>query len=165
MYKEYNLKPGTWFKASNVLLTLEALHAEYGVNTVSEIKMLTFIEGTVYINKVLERMVDPEEDKISKDVEDFEAIEEDNDNPNEVKQKKKRDSALFPYTLTETATEETINDMERMLELRWKEKSLITVLAKIGLEKPNPEYIPFIKSLMEFDEFVGMIGKYMREYV
>jgi len=53
---------------------------------------------------------------------------------------------------------EDSNEIDKMLNKKWNNSVAITVLAKIGLDEPNPEYWPFMKDLLSYPEFMGMIG-------
>jgi cysteine protease ATG4 len=58
-----------------------------------------------------------------------------------------------------------INDareIEKLLKHKWRDSLIIFILAKIGLDKPNPQYIPFIKDLLSYPESVGMIGNIIK---
>jgi hypothetical protein len=50
-------------------------------------------------------------------------------------------------------------DVADLLNRKWKGRLMITLLAKIGLDKPNPEYFDFIKDLLQMPQSIGMIGK------
>ena len=41
---------------------------------------------------------------------------------------------------------------------RWKKSVVICLVGKLGLSACNPDYFPMIKQMMEFPQFVGLIG-------
>lgn len=63
-------------------------------------------------------------------------------------------------SMQECAGKEGIEEMEELLDKEWSSSMMLVVLAKIGLDKPNPEYLPFIKKMLACEESIGMIGKY-----
>mmetsp|Transcript_16385 Transcript_16385/g.14079 ORF Transcript_16385/g.14079 Transcript_16385/m.14079 type:complete len:86 (-) Transcript_16385:487-744(-) len=60
--------------------------------------------------------------------------------------------------MIDCAGDEGMKDMDNMISKKWKSSMMIVVLAKLGLDHPNPEYLPFIKKLLTIEESIGMIG-------
>lgn len=168
LYEDYKLKPGVWLKASNVLLSLDKIQQTYGTNTNSNLHLVVFLEGTVYINELLRKVVSEiplqEEDELKEEFEtEFENVE-DEDGPCSHTDidysllKLKTQVSLYREYSTNTVDTKAFNEMERLKKLKWKGPLMFVVLAKIGLEKPNPEYFPCIKKLLSFPESLGIIG-------
>jgi len=65
---------------------------------------------------------------------------------------------FYNDSFIECASPESIQEMEKLLNRKWTSSLMIVTLAKIGLDKPNPAYLPFIKELLSYPESVGMIG-------
>ena len=40
---------------------------------------------------------------------------------------------------------------------------MVIISAKLGLDKCNPDYLPVVKKVMQFPQFIGMIGGKRRE--
>jgi len=182
LYERFHLKPGIWFKPSSVLLALQKLHQDYGAKTIPEMGLEIFLEGTIYINQILRKITikpKPEDKKEAEDSfeKEFEKIEDDDNDDDANPQEKndtekeyeiklarlKRLSRLNIDGLIESAEEDSLKELDELLNLKWKGPMIIVVLAKIGLDKPNPEYFPFIKELLEYPQSLGMIGKLRRK--
>jgi len=65
---------------------------------------------------------------------------------------------LLTESMIDCAGDEGMKDMDNMISKKWKSSMMIVVLAKLGLDHPNPEYLPFIKKLLTIEESIGMIG-------
>jgi Peptidase family C54. len=168
LYDDYKLKPGIWLKPSNVLLTIDKIQHLYGSHTTSNLQIEVFLEGTIYINQVLRKAVSeeliPEEVEVKDEFEkEFENIDDeegatsltvlDSSTP-----KVKPQQSFYRECSIYSTNPEALKEMEELRKYKWKGPLMLFVLAKIGLEKPNPEYFPFIKKLLAFPESIGMIG-------
>ena len=61
LYNEFKMKPGQWFKASNVFLVIQQIHSEYknivferlhAIPNHTDLDLEIFLEGTMYIDKI-----------------------------------------------------------------------------------------------------------------
>lgn len=166
LYQKFNLKPGNWFKASSVLFSFQNIHEIYANYTIPNIKMEVFPEGTVYISQALKKVTTPNVNTNASllDFEKgFEVVEEDEDDLDFASSLKISENGdVDNSTLKQKSNDKTINnnDIENLMKLKWHSSLLIFVMAKTGLDKPNPEYIPFIKELLAYPESIGMIGNH-----
>ena len=53
LYSRDRIKPGSWFKASEIMLTLQRIHQMHCKSTVNSLAMVVFLEGTVYLDQIL----------------------------------------------------------------------------------------------------------------
>ncbi len=173
IYEHSHIKPGNWLKPSTVLYALQAIHQKYSERTVNELEMEIYIEGTIYLNQAVKKVaiVDEKDQLKTEELEkEFEVV----DNLDEFEDCKENCDANDPYpslsyeesynhdnyreATIEELFDEDAEEVKKILNMKWKKSLLIVVLAKIGLEKPNPEYLPFIKELLSFPESIGMLG-------
>ena len=172
LYQKLSLKPGTWFKPSSVLLAIQAMHDNYKQHTSANLEIEIFHEGTIYISQILKKVINVNTNKSSAnfDLEKaFEVIEEEDDlsldfddenvkgSDDTIKTDSRNVSAVGNGD-AETAEENS--DLEKLLSMKWHSSLVLFIMTKIGLDKPNPEYIPFIKELLAYPESIGMIGKF-----
>lgn len=174
IYSKFKTMPGVWLKPSMVLFALQRMHREFSKYTLPDLDVEIFLEGTVYLAQTIKKMTsvklgDEENSYYESGAEsDFEVIEEDDNHKFPSKQSKKRNSKLcseiklrksssegHPF---ETALIDDPKDFEKLFNMKWKKSLVIYLLAKIGLDKPNPEYMPFLQELLSYPESIGMIG-------
>jgi cysteine protease ATG4 len=173
MDEKFNLKPGNWLKPSAVLLTLEHIQEKYSSFTEPDLHIEIFLEGTIYINQALAKVTReklPEDDCKTSLENEFEIVEEDENSlerkiPEELigasiraQQMMESSDPFYNDSFIECASPESVKEMEKLLSKKWNSSLMIVFLAKIGLDKPNPVYLPFIKELLSYPESVGMIG-------
>lgn len=166
IYKKHETKPGNWLKPSTVVFALQHFHQQYSKYTAQNMQIEIYIEGTIYLNQAVEKVADRsaldqvQEEDFEKEFEIVEDSKEFNDSlPSPLSHQEK----IFFHEHHEEVTlealfEEDAKDVEKYLKIKWKQPLLIVVFAKIGLSKPNPEYLPFIKEILTFPESVGMLG-------
>ncbi len=178
IYKNFNIQPGVWLKPSIVLFALQEIHKNHHNATLADLDMEIYLEGTIYLSQVIKKVTSLnsiEEEKSreyiqSDDGEDseFEVIEDDELQILSGKKLvrcsiKTKDTKLRKSSSENHPFESTIikdsKDFDKLLGLKWRKSLILYVLAKIGMEKPNCEYIPFIKEILSYPESVGMIGK------
>lgn len=174
IYSKFKTLPGVWLKPSMVLFALQRMHKEFSKYTLPDLDVEIFLEGTVYFAQTIKKMTsvrmnDEENSYYESGAEsDFEVIEEDDNNKFSGQKPKKRASKLsseiklrksssegHPF---ETALIDDPKDFEKLFNMKWKKSLVIYLLAKIGLDKPNPEYMPFLQELLSYPESIGMIG-------
>ena len=173
LFKNFQTLPGVWLKPSLLLFALQKIHKDLGQHTLPDLDMEIYLEGTIYLSQALKKMaslksVDDESTDNVLDCE-FEIIEDDFQNkPVSNKKTVKRNTRHKEISLRKSSSEghsfdsaflDDPKDLDKLLRHKWKKSLVLFVLAKIGLERPNPEYIPFIKELLSYPESVGMIGK------
>lgn len=57
LYEHWNTKPGQWFKASQILLALEAVHQKNQNKSFAEdLECSIFLEGTIYLDQILNKV-------------------------------------------------------------------------------------------------------------
>ena len=61
LYEEFKLKPGQWFKVSNVFLVIQQIHSKYkniiferlhAIQNHTDLDMKIFLEGIIYLDKI-----------------------------------------------------------------------------------------------------------------
>ena len=167
IYEKSQIKPGNWLKPSTVLYALQHLHQTYSKFTTQNFQMELYIEGTIYLNQAVNKVGNfsneeplPEEsfEKEFEIVDDCEEFEDPIPSPLSHQEKIFFTEPHQERTI-ESLFEEDAEEVQKLLKIKWKQSLLIIVLAKIGLERPNPEYLPFIKELLSFPESIGMLGR------
>ena len=67
LYDEFKLKPGQWFKASNVFLVIQQIHSKYkniiferlhAIPNHTDLDLEIFLEGTIYLDKISAYSID-----------------------------------------------------------------------------------------------------------
>lgn len=165
LYQRYNLKPGTWFKPSAVLGAIQAMHDKYKQHTIPNLEIEIFQEGTVYISQILKKVVSTSINNSSSNLDlekAFEVIEEEEDLSFDFEDahiKEHINKSLTQSQNCEASITEEGFDIEKLLSMKWHSSLVLFVMTKIGLDKPNPEYLPFIKELLTYPESIGLIGK------
>jgi len=172
---KYDIQPGIWLKPSVVLFGLKKIHEEYRAMTTPEMSLEIFIDGTIYVSQVLKAALKKSKKSRRKQSEgyhhDFEVIEDfktpekspttEFDMLSNLVMKhpniQKSSESVGEFTFDSLLFEDS-NEMDKLLNQKWNNSVTITVLAKIGLEEPNPEYWPFLQDLLSYPEFIGMIG-------
>jgi len=160
--KHFKLEPGLWLKSSNVLFALQGIQKEYGYLTVKNLETEIYIESTIYVTNALKKMVD--EDIVIVDTD-----EEDEENGTRSRKMSENQQSMLRFSDINLGDSgyrknidavylETPKEVENLLKYKWDGSLVIFILAKTGLEKPNPEYNPFIKELLSYPESVGMIA-------
>jgi len=175
IYSKFKTLPGIWLKPSMVLFALQKMHKEFSKYTLPDLDVEIFLEGTIYLTQTIKKMTsvrmnDDENSYYDSGPDsDFEVIEED-DHGNKMpsqKHKKRNSKILSDVKLRKSSSEghpfesslvEDHKDFEKLFKMKWKKSLVIYLLAKIGLDKPNPEYMPFMKELLSYPESIGMIG-------
>jgi len=163
--KHFNLGAGQWLKSSNVLFALQGIQKEYGKITAEKLETEIYIESTIYVTNALKKMVD--EDIIVVDTDDDE--EEDENKKVKLTQITSESQSMLRVSdvnfdhhnesgnITSVYLE-TPKEIENLLKHKWDGSLAIFILAKTGLDKPNPEYDPFVKELLSYHESIGMIA-------
>lgn len=177
----FKLKPGIWLKPSSVLFALQEIHQDFGHAVAPGLQMEIYIESTLYVTQALKKVtcLDTSSDNsFDKAFEkDFEVIEMKKSEKEEQDEEDKQESCenidddlgsdadvekeekIENYSMDQLYLENA-REIEKLMSHKWKDSLIVFMLAKIGLDKPNPEYIPFIKDLLSYPESVGMIGEY-----
>lgn len=206
LYENLNAKPGKWYKASQTLLGVEALHKMYRTSFDEDLEIAIFLEGTIYLDQILNKVC-PEPNNEFEDI-SLKDYDKEVEEEKEVQKLKELHTVLtgkagktnnrsfndlyedqnineeeigddlswyFIYILdsekidhfsssssqsSEDATEEAKARFESQMKSVWSRSIFFVVLAKVGLDEVNPEYIPCIKELLSYPESVGMIGKH-----
>ena len=177
LQERFKLKPGIWLKPSSVLFVLQEIQQDLGRSLVPNLQMEVYLESTIYVVEALKKVTyidsssDNSFDKAFAD--EFELVEDEdtNDSPSS----KSKTGEDIPQEKDEEKEEQTgeekqeddsleslymdAREIERLLSHKWRDSLVVFILAKIGLDKPNPHYVPFIKELLSYPESVGMIGK------
>jgi len=172
IYEKSQILPGNWLKPSTVLYALQNIHQNYSRYTTQSFQMEIYIEGTIYLNQAVNKVGNFDNDNQELPVEDFEKEFEVIDDCEEFDEpmsplshhEKIFVNEPFEARTIESLFEEDSPEVEKLLKIKWKQSLLIIVLAKIGLDRPNPEYLPFIKELLSFPECVGMLGRLLMFY-
>ena len=176
IYDKFQTLPGVWLKPSMVLFALQKIHKKFCRDTFPDLDMEIYLEGTIYLSQAIKRMTSMrslEDEKSNGNNEsvfesDFEVIDEDEVQKISGKKLMKCSPKLKGIELRKSSSDgynfesfllDDSKDFEKLLRMKWKKSLIVYVLAKIGLEKPNDEYIPFIKEILSYPESVGMIGK------
>lgn len=162
--KHFNLGAGIWLKSSNVLFALQGIQKEYGYLTAEKLETEIYIESTIYVTNALKKMVDESVVVVDTDDED----EENKNKKIQAAQITSESQSMLrvsdvnfenePGNNIKSVYLETPKEIESLLKHKWDGSLAIFILAKTGLDKPNPEYIPFIKDLLSYPESIGMIG-------
>lgn len=98
LYENMNVKPGQWFKASQILLSLEAMHKKYKPSAAEDLEITVFLEGTIYLDQILDKVC-PEPKK------EFEVVD---DSPNDVKNE--MEESKLDQQIKSTEQSESMND-------------------------------------------------------
>lgn len=185
IYENSQIRPGNWLKPSTVLFAIQNIHSLYRERTIKKLHVEIYLEGTIYIDQAVKKIaVEKTAEEIAKEIQEiedqFELIEYDEEGENgepdtdqksihsDLPHEEKPANIDIPPIIEQPFTklfEEDENEVIRLLNMKWKESLMIVVLAKIGLEKPNPEYLPYIKELLSFPESIGMLGKKIFKYI
>ena len=56
LYENHKIKPGQWFKASQILLALESVHKAHRKILAEDLEIAIFLEGTIYLDQILNRV-------------------------------------------------------------------------------------------------------------
>lgn len=56
LYESLNTKPGQWFKASQILLSVEAMHNKFRKVLAEDLEVAVFLEGTIYLDQILDKV-------------------------------------------------------------------------------------------------------------
>ena len=175
IYEKFQTLPGVWLKPSMVLFALQKIHKKFNKNTLPDLDMEIYLEGTIYLSQAIKKMTSMkslEDEKSNGNNEsiqdsDFEVIEEDEVMKISGKKLMKCSTKIKGTELRKSSSDghafesslfDDSKDPEKLLRMKWKKSLVVYVLAKIGLEKPNDEYVPFIKEMLSYPESVGMIG-------
>lgn len=166
----YEKQPGVWLKPSVVLLALKKIHEEYNDQTTPDMNMEIFIDGTIFISQILKSALRrPKKSRRKQSTghfeREFEVIEEcstpEKSTLSNLAMKhhnvQKSSESVGEFTFDSFMFEDS-NETDKLLNQKWNNSVTITVLAKIGLDEPNPEYWPFLQDLLSYPEFIGMIG-------
>lgn len=170
LYQKFDLKPGTWFKPSSVLSALQSIHKKSSQFTVPNLQIDVYLEGTIYVSQALKKVTGQNVNRASSilDLENmFEIVEEERDDINTSLHVSKSSNSRCDKENPESQCTDIDganlkgddNDIEHLLNKKWHSSLVLFVMTKIGLDKPNPEYMPFIKELLSYPESIGMIGK------
>ena len=161
----FNLGPGIWLKSSNVLFALQGIQKELGYLTAEKLETEIYIESTIYVTNALKKMVDESVVVVDTDEED----EEENNKKIKLAQIISESQSLLKVSDVNFDNNESGNiksiyletpkEIENLLKHKWDGSLAIFILAKTGLDKPNPAYTPFMKDLLSYPESIGMIGK------
>lgn len=66
---------------------------------------------------------------------------------------------MFYSANSADVAEEAKAKFEAQMKSKWSRSIFFVLLAKVGLDGINSEYIPCIQELLSYPESVGMIGK------
>lgn len=141
------VKPGTWLKPSTVLLSLGKIQEEYGKEAYEKLQIEVFIEGTLFINQALRKATGIKDDF---------GLEKNEDKDG--KKTEPKNSLLESDNLVAPANAHERHEMAKLLSYEWKGALMISILAKLGLDKPNIEYLPFLKEVLAYPESAGVIA-------
>jgi Peptidase family C54 len=166
--EKFGSKPGCWLKPSTVLLSLDAIQQNFGEYADNELNIEVFLEGTIYINQALRKVTgiasyddlnEKEEEKPIPRAEfnDFELVE-DSSTARMLELKRISSWESCNESLLESTSNKQLITMKRLFKERWKSPLLLVVMAKMGLDTPNHDYLPFVKEMLSYPESVGMIG-------
>lgn len=169
IYENSQIKPGNWLKPSTVLYALQTIHQEARNFTAPGLQFDIYLEGTIYIDQAVNKVhdfesefvvVEDQDDSGSPSPRDLPLEEKEQEHEQDKSQEQEQQSInnLNVDPVIQELFEDDAAKVEHLLNRKWKESLVIVVLAKIGLEKPNPEYLPFIKELFSFPECIGMLG-------
>jgi len=160
LYDQFGIDSGKWLKPSTILLALQKISQDFNKTTIPKTDMAieVFLEGTVYVSEILktalrENFSNPETNKVN-ELEDCEIVED-----TQVVENTRTRAFSTELPFHESLTFESAEDVEKMLDHKWKNPLTIVVLAKIGLNEPDQDYWPFIKEVLSYPESTGMIGK------
>lgn len=167
IYDKFQTLPGVWLKPSMVLFALQKMHKDYCQFTIPQMDLEIYLEGTIYLPQTIKRMTSTRsaDDETEHGIEkQFEIVEDEDQSKilirkNSLKKEIKLRKSSSEAPSFESYGIEDPKDLEKLFNLKWTKSLVIYLLAKIGIEKPNPEYHPFIKELLSYPESVGMIGK------
>ena len=53
VYTHSKIKPGSWFKAAEIMLSLQRIHRANHTKTVENLDIAVFLEGTIYLDQIL----------------------------------------------------------------------------------------------------------------
>jgi len=163
IYENSQIKPGNWLKPSTVLFALQGIHQKAKNITAPGLQFDIYLEGTIYIDQAVNKVHDFESEfVVVEDKDDSESLSPQDLPPFEEKEQEQPEVQSINNIIADPVIlelfEEDAAKVEHLLNRKWKESIVIVVLAKIGLEKPNPEYLPYIKELFSFPECIGMLG-------
>jgi len=131
-YDYFSLKPGEWFKPSNIMVTLSKLKDVYEPLDLQNMKICICLDGTVF------------EDQIGEKVFKNKPIQMNNEEKKENNDQNSDDKPNFnPEVLTQN---------------QWDNSLLLFIATKTGLDEHNPLYLNTITKLMSFKNSIGMLG-------
>lgn len=173
--ENFEIQPGVWLKPSVVLLALKKIHEEQ----TSDMNMEIFIDGVIFVSQILKSALRKPKKSRRKQSDghpferEFEVIEECStpEKPKTLSNLamkyqniQKSSESVGEFTFDSFMFDDS-NEIDKLLNQKWNNSVTITVLAKIGLDEPNPEYWPFFQNLLSFPEFIGMIGNLNDLYI
>jgi cysteine protease ATG4 len=129
-YEYFGLKPGEWYKPSNIMVTLSKVKDQFDPLNLQNLKICICLDGTVFEDQIAERVF--------------------NNKPvvTNGTQEKKNDGN----------SDESDFNPEVLLNNQWDNSLLLFIATKTGLDEHNPLYLNTITKLMSFKESIGMLG-------
>lgn len=170
-YEEYGLKPGEWYRASNIIVTLAKLHKKFATDSLKRLKFVTFVDGTIFEDQILKEAIngyaekleaekakkakDKDREKAEKDENAEKSTQESTENknqPEEIKQDHNSEQKNHSQDIPSNSS------LEDPSTLKWDNPVFVFVASKTGLEEPNYDYLPTLLNMMNFPQSVGMLG-------
>lgn len=154
--KEFGIQPGQWFRSTSIMMALDMLNKKYCPKSLIELEMITFVDSTIYINRLYDRVFDikprqPSEIKSSSKVH----IEEHNGDLSEFIVP----SYTIPDDYLPSPTTKSKEEMlEKLYSSDWSRPIVISIASRIGISSPNPIYAPFLTYLLTSRFNVGVLG-------
>jgi len=152
-YEYFELKPGEWYKPSNIMVTLSKLNDKYQHPKLKTLKTCIFLDGTVFEDQIIEKAYNKKlNNEFDKEENTFKQQKEFNDNFNT--EETKEEINHFQQT-----SKENIEYKKTFAKpTEWDNQLLVFIATKTGLDEHNELYLNTIFQLLTFRQSIGMLG-------
>lgn len=148
-YEYFELKPGEWFKPSNIMVTLAKLNDQHRHYRLTNFRTCIFVDGTVFEDQIAQKVFNEDNQNNPPKPEKPEKPEEEKtESPSQEEEKKNSD--------------EVKNNEENQapidLNKKWDNSLLMFIATKTGLDTHNELYLHTVLKLLSFRNSIGMLG-------
>jgi len=158
LYDQFGIDSGKWLKPTTILLALQQISQDFNKTMIPNTDMAieVFLEGTVYISEIVKSALGNKNDSFNS--EETSSIEE-CENNDDFQVYQREETLLTELPFYSEPFDFNSDELKALLKQKWKNPVTFVVLAKIGLNEPDPNFWPFIKEMLAYPESTGMIGK------
>lgn len=161
--KNFNIEPGDWYKATTIIMSLEECYENYKncLNKSIEIKkenkeiaFAVFPDGCIFVDKILEKVTKP----------NLKCIYcKNNSKKIDIKNNFNHKTSNFDNNIENCKDNEDHNGLKYISNKcatcsKWEKSLFLLVCLRLGSTRPNPEYFPMMKYLINSCFSVGVLG-------